>query len=168
MSSYGLAALIPKTWGGLGLEQEVTVVGAGPAGCLLAIYLLRRGFSVNLFEKREATIAQPGIPLLFDFLLGLGGDCVCATLPLSCTYHQQLCLIYCGRIRNCKNHLRTNYECLWHGVREQGNCCAIHIHIPWCLHLVVPKLWKEQAWLCLRHFSTLFQGPVTTLQTELW
>ncbi len=51
---------MPKTWGGLGLEQEVTVVGAGPAGCLLAIYLLRRGFSVNLFEKREATLAQPG------------------------------------------------------------------------------------------------------------
>ncbi|KAH9564208.1 hypothetical protein CY35_04G013600 [Sphagnum magellanicum] len=41
-------------------SNEVTVVGAGPAGCLLAIYLLRRGFSVNLFEKREATIAQPG------------------------------------------------------------------------------------------------------------
>jgi kynurenine 3-monooxygenase len=36
------------------------VVGAGPAGCLLAIYLLRRGFSVNLFDKREATISQPG------------------------------------------------------------------------------------------------------------
>ncbi|CAM6071862.1 unnamed protein product [Sphagnum tenellum] len=41
-------------------SNEVTVVGAGPAGCLLAIYLLRRGFSVNLFEKREATIAGPG------------------------------------------------------------------------------------------------------------
>ncbi|CAK9874098.1 unnamed protein product [Sphagnum jensenii] len=41
-------------------SNEVTVVGAGPAGCLLAIYLLRRGFSVNLFDKREATISQPG------------------------------------------------------------------------------------------------------------
>jgi kynurenine 3-monooxygenase len=41
-------------------SNEVIVVGAGPAGCLLAIYLLRRGFSVNLFEKREATIAGPG------------------------------------------------------------------------------------------------------------
>jgi flavin-dependent dehydrogenase len=48
----------------MGLGQEVTVVGAGPAGCLLAIYLLRRGFSVKLFEKREATKGQPVTPLL--------------------------------------------------------------------------------------------------------
>jgi hypothetical protein len=45
-------------------SNEVTVVGAGPAGCLLAIYLLRRGLSVNLFEKREATKGQPVTPLL--------------------------------------------------------------------------------------------------------
>lgn len=33
---------------------EVVVVGAGPAGCLLAHYLLRRGFSVHLFDKRPS------------------------------------------------------------------------------------------------------------------
>ncbi|KAG0559441.1 hypothetical protein KC19_10G105000 [Ceratodon purpureus] len=39
---------------------EVVVVGAGPAGCLLAHYLLRRGFSVHLFDKRPgATPLKP-------------------------------------------------------------------------------------------------------------
>ena len=33
-------------------KKEIMLVGAGLAGCLLAIYLARRGFSVKLFEKR--------------------------------------------------------------------------------------------------------------------
>jgi ribulose 1,5-bisphosphate synthetase/thiazole synthase len=87
-------------------SNEVTVVGAGPAGCLLAIYLLRRGFSVNLFEKREATIAGSGMPLLADFVPSPGGDGVCASLSVNCTYHQHIYLVFCGRNRNCKNHSR--------------------------------------------------------------
>ncbi|KAJ7558145.1 hypothetical protein O6H91_04G026400 [Diphasiastrum complanatum] len=33
---------------------NVVVVGAGPAGCLMAHYLIRRGFFVHLFERRLA------------------------------------------------------------------------------------------------------------------
>ncbi len=32
-------------------STKVTLIGAGPAGCLLAIYLARRGFSVQVFER---------------------------------------------------------------------------------------------------------------------
>ncbi|XP_024389869.1 uncharacterized protein [Physcomitrium patens] len=38
---------------------EVVVVGAGPAGCLLAHYLLRRGFFVHLFDKRAGAPSSP-------------------------------------------------------------------------------------------------------------
>lgn len=34
------------------LRKNLILVGAGLAGCLLAIYLARRGFTVKLFEKR--------------------------------------------------------------------------------------------------------------------
>ncbi len=33
-------------------KKDILIVGAGLAGCLLAIYLARRGISVKLFEKR--------------------------------------------------------------------------------------------------------------------
>ncbi len=33
-------------------STRITLIGAGLAGCLLAIYLARRGFSVRLFEQR--------------------------------------------------------------------------------------------------------------------
>lgn len=33
-------------------SAKVTLIGAGLAGCLLAIYLARRGFSVQVFERR--------------------------------------------------------------------------------------------------------------------
>jgi kynurenine 3-monooxygenase len=33
-------------------KNKVTLVGAGPAGALLAIYLARRGFHVEIFERR--------------------------------------------------------------------------------------------------------------------
>ena len=32
--------------------QQITLIGAGLAGCLLAIYLARRGFTVKVFERR--------------------------------------------------------------------------------------------------------------------
>ncbi|HBR57465.1 MAG TPA: kynurenine 3-monooxygenase, partial [Blastocatellia bacterium] len=33
-------------------EEKVTIIGAGLAGSLLAIYLARRGFQVNIYEAR--------------------------------------------------------------------------------------------------------------------
>ena len=33
-------------------EQKITIIGAGLAGSLLAIYLARRGFQVSIFEAR--------------------------------------------------------------------------------------------------------------------
>ncbi|MGH7492488.1 MAG: FAD-dependent oxidoreductase [bacterium] len=33
-------------------KNKITLVGAGPAGSLLAIYLARRGFAVEIFERR--------------------------------------------------------------------------------------------------------------------
>ncbi len=33
-------------------QKEITLVGAGLAGCLLAVYLAKRGFRVRMFEKR--------------------------------------------------------------------------------------------------------------------
>ena len=33
-------------------SAKVTLIGAGLAGCLLAVYLARRGFSVQIFERR--------------------------------------------------------------------------------------------------------------------
>lgn len=32
--------------------QNITIVGAGPCGCLLAIYLAQRGYSIDIYEKR--------------------------------------------------------------------------------------------------------------------
>jgi len=32
---------------------KAVVVGAGPAGCVMALYLLRRGFQVHVFERRS-------------------------------------------------------------------------------------------------------------------
>ena len=46
------------------------IVGAGPAGCLLSHYLLRRGFSVHLFEKRASALPpRPGISIYVLILL---------------------------------------------------------------------------------------------------
>ena len=33
-------------------DKHVAVIGAGPVGCTLAAVLARRGFAVELFEKR--------------------------------------------------------------------------------------------------------------------
>ena len=33
-------------------DKPIVVVGAGIAGCFLALFLQRRGFSVRVFEKR--------------------------------------------------------------------------------------------------------------------
>ncbi len=44
-------------------DQPVNVIGAGLAGALLAVLLARRGFKVNLFEKRpdpRSTLAEHG------------------------------------------------------------------------------------------------------------
>lgn len=35
------------------MEKHVTIVGAGPVGCLCSIYLARRGYSVTVIEKRS-------------------------------------------------------------------------------------------------------------------
>ncbi len=40
-------------------STRVTLIGAGLAGCLLAIYLARRGFSVQIFERRPDMRKQP-------------------------------------------------------------------------------------------------------------
>jgi len=34
------------------VTKQVAIVGAGPVGCLLSIYLVRRGFSVSVLERR--------------------------------------------------------------------------------------------------------------------
>lgn len=34
------------------IVEKITLIGAGPAGTLLAIYLARRGFAVEIFERR--------------------------------------------------------------------------------------------------------------------
>ena len=44
-------------------DQPVNIIGAGLAGALLAMLLARRGFKVNLFEKRpdpRSTLAEHG------------------------------------------------------------------------------------------------------------
>jgi kynurenine 3-monooxygenase len=33
-------------------QQNITIIGAGLAGSLLAIYLARRGFNINVYEAR--------------------------------------------------------------------------------------------------------------------
>lgn len=33
-------------------NTRITIVGAGPSGCLLALYLARRGFQIELYERR--------------------------------------------------------------------------------------------------------------------
>ncbi|HEX2223508.1 MAG TPA: FAD/NAD(P)-binding protein, partial [Thermoanaerobaculia bacterium] len=33
-------------------KTKITLVGAGPSGCLLALYLARRGFQIELYERR--------------------------------------------------------------------------------------------------------------------
>ena len=52
------------------------MVGAGPAGCLIAHYLLRRGFSVHLFEKLPAASPPQSGTHFFRFSLNniLGYD----------------------------------------------------------------------------------------------
>ena len=44
-------------------KENITMVGAGPTGSMLAIFLARRGFSVDLYEKRSdlrITKSAPG------------------------------------------------------------------------------------------------------------
>ncbi len=41
--------------------KDITLIGAGLAGCLLAIYLARRGFAVKIFERR-ADMRRQGVP----------------------------------------------------------------------------------------------------------
>jgi kynurenine 3-monooxygenase len=41
-------------------RERVTIVGAGPTGCLLAIFLQRRGYGVTLYESRADPAAAPG------------------------------------------------------------------------------------------------------------
>lgn len=33
-------------------SQKVCIIGAGPAGCFLAVMLAKRGFTVDVLEKR--------------------------------------------------------------------------------------------------------------------
>ena len=33
--------------------ETITIIGAGPCGCLLAVYLAKRGYKVNLYERRS-------------------------------------------------------------------------------------------------------------------
>jgi kynurenine 3-monooxygenase len=39
--------------------SRITIIGAGLAGCLLAIYLARRGFQVEIYERRSDIRATP-------------------------------------------------------------------------------------------------------------
>lgn len=41
--------------------KDITLIGAGLAGCLLAIYLARRGFAVKIFERR-ADMRRQDVP----------------------------------------------------------------------------------------------------------
>ena len=45
----GTACLVSRV---LAYRQRAVVVGAGPAGATAAIYLARRGFSVDVYERR--------------------------------------------------------------------------------------------------------------------
>ncbi|MFC6366526.1 NAD(P)/FAD-dependent oxidoreductase [Nonomuraea thailandensis] len=76
-------------------EMEVTIVGAGLVGCLLACYLARRGHHVTLYERRpdprergpdrgrsiNLAISQRGIDALRR--LGLDGKVLHAALPMA-------------------------------------------------------------------------------------
>ncbi|MEV0618632.1 NAD(P)/FAD-dependent oxidoreductase [Nonomuraea sp. NPDC050404] len=75
--------------------MEVTIVGAGPVGCLLACYLARRGHRVTLYERRpdpreegpdrgrsiNLAISERGIDALRR--LGLDGKILAAALPMA-------------------------------------------------------------------------------------
>lgn len=39
-------------------KQSVCVIGAGPVGCLAALYFARRGWHVDVYEKRESTLRR--------------------------------------------------------------------------------------------------------------
>ena len=40
-------------------SKEIVVVGAGPVGCVLALYLAKRGYSIRVVERREDLRANP-------------------------------------------------------------------------------------------------------------
>ncbi|MFM7158104.1 MAG: FAD-dependent oxidoreductase, partial [Bacteroidota bacterium] len=34
------------------MSKHITIIGAGPVGCLLSVYLAKRGHSISIFERR--------------------------------------------------------------------------------------------------------------------
>jgi kynurenine 3-monooxygenase len=75
-------------------KTRFTIVGAGPSGCLLAIYLARRGFDVQVYERRgdmrrevvdvgksiKMTLAERGLHALGE--LGLTDEVMRFCVPL--------------------------------------------------------------------------------------
>lgn len=76
------------------LPDRVAVVGAGPAGCLLSVFLARRGYSVDLYEAQidqrvaldgakrsiNLTLTRRGISALEE--VGLAATALAASVPL--------------------------------------------------------------------------------------
>ena len=51
--------------------KKVVIVGAGPAGLVAAAYLARRGYTVDIFEKRSAASLDPTREINHSFTIVL-------------------------------------------------------------------------------------------------
>jgi kynurenine 3-monooxygenase len=51
--------------------KKVVIVGAGPAGLVAAAYLARKGFTVDIFEKRSAASLDPNKEVNHSFTIVL-------------------------------------------------------------------------------------------------
>jgi flavin-dependent dehydrogenase len=40
------------------MSEKITIIGGGLAGSLAAIYMAKRGFEVNLFERRPDNLSR--------------------------------------------------------------------------------------------------------------
>jgi kynurenine 3-monooxygenase len=66
------------------MTQRITIIGGGLSGSLLAIYMAKRGFEVNLFERRpdmrKASIYQ-GRSINLALSTPMSYACSTMTLP---------------------------------------------------------------------------------------